>query len=94
MKVKYICLILITLSLVQCTEMARVYLVEFEVDKSAGNVPWYKTETQAAVHFLEKEGAGFSSIVDSDGNDWIGFHPESGTEAGGGYRGFPNTIHK
>ncbi len=94
MKVKYICLILITLLLVQCTEITRVHLVEFEVDESAGNVPCYKIETQAAVYFLEKEGAGLSSIVDPDGIDWIGFHPEPGTGAGGEYRGFPNAVHK
>jgi len=33
-------------------------------------------------------------LVDRDGNDWIGFHPEVGSGAGGEYRGFPNAVHK
>ena len=94
MKVKYLFLVLITLLLVQCKEKASVQLVEFEVDESAGNVPCYKIITPSAIYFLEKEGAGLSSMVDPDGNDWIGFHPEPGTGAGGEYRGFPNAIHK
>ena len=35
-----------------------------------------------------------SSLVDGDGKDWIGFHPEKGSGASGEYRGFPNAVHK
>ena len=33
-------------------------------------------------------------MIDRDGNDWIGFHPQHGTGAAGEYRGFPNAVFK
>lgn len=62
------------------------------VDESAGNLPAFRIETPAAVYFLEKSGGGLSSLLDRDGNDWLSFHPESGSGAGGEYRGFPNAV--
>ena len=49
----------------------------------------YKIETQNATYYYHKLGAGFASMEDKDGADWIGFHPTGGT--GGHYRGIPNT---
>jgi hypothetical protein len=71
-----------------------VRLVENAVDESAGGVACYRIETPTAVWLLEKSGAGLSSLVDRDGNDWIGFHPRPGSGASGEYRGFPNAVHQ
>jgi len=50
-----------------------------------------KISTQNAAYFYHVAGAGFSSMVDVDGNDWIGFHPWGGSD--GKYRGIPNLVH-
>ncbi len=71
-----------------------VRLTENAVDESAGNLPAYKIETPNAVYYLEKSGAGLSSLIDRDGNDWLGFHPQSKSGAAGEYRGFPNAVHR
>jgi len=75
-------------------EPAAVLLTEDAVDDSANGLPAFKIETPSATYFLEKMGGGLSSLVDRDGNDWIGFHPKQGTGAGGEYRGFPNAVYK
>jgi hypothetical protein len=72
----------------------RVTLDENAVDESAGGLACYKITTPVATYFLEKEGAGLSSLVDRDGDDWLGFHPERGSESKGEYRGFPNAVHQ
>lgn len=64
------------------------------VDESAGGLGCYKIETANATYFLDKAGAGLSSMIDRDGNDWIGFHPQKGSGAAGEYRGFPNAVFK
>jgi hypothetical protein len=51
-----------------------------------------KIETQTATYFYQKENGGFSSIVDNDGVDWVGFHPTSGSEGAGEFRGIPNAV--
>jgi hypothetical protein len=63
-------------------------------DNSAGSLACYKIQTPSATYFLEKEGAGLSSMLDRDGHDWLGFHPRPGSGAGGEYRGFPNAVHQ
>jgi hypothetical protein len=54
----------------------------------------FKIVTDNATYFYDKAGAGFTSMLDKDGNDWIGFHPQgtSGVPNGqsGWYRGIPN----
>jgi hypothetical protein len=75
-------------------EREGVVLVENAVDDSAGGVLCFKIETPVATYFLEKSGAGLSSLIDRDGNDWLGFHPQAGTGAAGEYRGFPNAVHQ
>jgi hypothetical protein len=45
-------------------------------------------KTPTATYYYDKVGAGFSSIVDNDGNDWISYHPSGGSA--GNYRGIPN----
>jgi hypothetical protein len=57
-------------------------------------IPSFKIVTESATYFYDKAGAGFTSILDRDGIDWIGFHPEGtpGISDGqwGWYRGLPN----
>lgn len=63
-------------------------------DESASGLPSYVINTSNATYYLEKTGGGLSSMIDKDGFDWIGFHPEKGSGHKGEYRGFPNAIHK
>jgi len=51
----------------------------------------FKVVTQNATYFYHKRGAGFSSMVDIDGQDWLGYHPGGGSA--GEYRGIPNMGH-
>ncbi|TWU62150.1 Soluble aldose sugar dehydrogenase YliI precursor [Crateriforma conspicua] len=69
-----------------------VHVIEDAVDASAGDLPAFKIQTPMATYYLEKSGGGLSSLVDSDGNDWLGFHPGKGSGAAGEYRGFPNAV--
>lgn len=47
-----------------------------------------KIATPACTLYYDKDGAGFTSIVDTDGNDWISYKPGGGSA--GEYRGIPN----
>jgi len=51
-----------------------------------------RISTGNATYYYHKRGSGFASMVDTDGNDWIGFHPTTRREDGprGEYRGIPN----
>lgn len=49
-------------------------------------------ETPMATYFYHKEGAGFSSLLDADGRDWIGYAPGNGPA--GEYRGIPNMVFR
>lgn len=49
-------------------------------------------ETPMGTYFYHKEGAGFSSLLDLDGRDWIGYAPEDGPA--GEYRGIPNMVFR
>lgn len=69
-----------------------VTFTENEKDKSAGGIDCYKIETANATYYLDKVGAGLSSLIDKDGNDWLGFKPDKGSGAAGEYRGFPNAV--
>jgi hypothetical protein len=54
----------------------------------------FKIVTESATYFYDKAGAGFTSLLDRDGIDWINFHPEGtpGVPDGqsGWFRGIPN----
>jgi hypothetical protein len=54
----------------------------------------FKIVTESATYFYDKAGAGFTSILDRDGIDWINFHPEGVPGVPGGqwgwFRGIPN----
>ncbi len=48
----------------------------------------FKVSTPNVTYYFQKKAGGFSSIVDKDGNDWVGYKPGGGS--GGEYRGIPN----
>jgi len=48
----------------------------------------FRIRTQAGTWYYQKPGAGFASLEDRDGNDWIGYTPGGGSA--GEYRGIPN----
>ncbi|MGY0627138.1 MAG: hypothetical protein ACW7DS_15640, partial [Paraglaciecola chathamensis] len=49
------------------------------VDESAGGLSAYIVTISNAIFYLEKEGGGLSSMLDTDGVDWIGFHNVAGS---------------
>jgi hypothetical protein len=52
-----------------------------------GDMECLRIETPAATYYYGKRGAGFASIVDPDGHDWVSYRP--GGKARGEYRGLP-----
>jgi hypothetical protein len=42
-------------------------------------------------YYYHKQGAGFASLVDREGKDWISYRPGGGSA--GEFRGIPNAIH-
>ena len=57
----------------------------------------FKIESQNAVYYYHKQGAGFASLLDDEGHDWLSYHPGVGpvsnSGSGGKYRGIPNMGH-
>lgn len=51
----------------------------------------YRIETPAATYLYHKQGAGFASLYDPEGNDWLSYRPYGGSD--GRYRGIPNLAH-
>lgn len=54
--------------------------------------PSYRIETPSATWVYHREGAGFSSLIDPDGIDWIAYRPGGG--AAGNFRGIPNAVFR
>jgi hypothetical protein len=52
-----------------------------------GDMDCFRIETPTATYVYGKRGAGFASIIDRDGRDWIAYSP--GGKARGEYRGLP-----
>ena len=50
--------------------------------------PSYRIGTSSGEWIFHQQGAGFASLIDVDGNDWISFRPHGGSD--GLYRGIPN----
>ena len=63
-------------------------LVSVEDNVDCAGQASFRIRTPTAVYCYQKEGAGFASIVDLDGNEWIGYKP--GGRAAGEFRGIPN----
>lgn len=53
----------------------------------------FHIQTANATYYYHKEGGGFSSLDDIDGNDWINYSPTPSKSSGGSYRGIPNMVH-
>ena len=51
----------------------------------------YEISTPTATYFYHVSGAGFASLIDRDGNDWLSYRPFGGSD--GKYRGIPNLAH-
>ncbi len=58
----------------------------------------YRIETPSATYVYQKEAGGFSSIMDSNGIDWIQFKKSDSayypSSAASDYRGLPNMVYK
>ena len=52
-----------------------------------GDMDCFKIETPTGTYVYGKKGAGFASIIDKDGHDWVSYRP--GGMAKGEYRGLP-----
>jgi hypothetical protein len=66
--------------------------VEWEEVRYEGR-PHIKVTTPRAIYFYDNGGGGFSRIIDSEGRDWVGWHPEPEEYppgAAGFFRGVPN----
>jgi hypothetical protein len=65
--------------------------VEHEGQKS------FRIVTPQATYYYHQQGAGFASILDRDGRDWLSYNPGDGpvskSGSGGKYRGLPNMVH-
>ncbi len=67
---------------------SRKPLVTVEDDVEHEGQKSLRITTPAAVYTYHKEGAGFASLRDREGLEWIGYKPGGG--AAGEYRGIPN----
>jgi len=58
----------------------------------------FRIETSSVVYYYQKGAGGFSSILDRDGRDWIGYRdsgaPEYPASAASDYRGLPNLVFR
>ena len=51
----------------------------------------FEITTPAATYIYHKQGAGFASMIDNDGHDWLSYRPHGGSD--GKYRGIPNLVY-
>jgi hypothetical protein len=51
----------------------------------------FRIQATGATYYYHKLGAGFSSLVDASGNDWLGYDPTPGSGGNGEWRGTPNS---
>lgn len=59
------------------------------VDEHEGQSSFQITNSNTTYYYHEA-GAGFASMEDADGKDWLSYHPRPGSGASGEYRGMPN----
>ena len=69
------------------TVAPRVTTTDDVVDEGQASV---RIATQAGTYFYQKQGGGFSSLLDAAGNDWISYDEDTPGSAGT-FRGVPNT---
>ncbi|MEO0478446.1 MAG: LamG-like jellyroll fold domain-containing protein [Planctomycetota bacterium] len=63
----------------------RVSVVDGVMDQGQTS---FEVTTSLGTYLYHKDGGGFSSLLDLDGNDWIDYRPTGG--ASGNFRGIPN----
>jgi hypothetical protein len=60
--------------------------------------PHFVVKTKSITWYFDKEGGGFSRMIDKEGNDWISFKREPWGEypasAASAFRGIPNLVYK
>ena len=52
-----------------------------------GDMDCFRVQTPTATYVYGKRGAGFASIIDKDGHDWVAYRPDG--QSCGEYRGLP-----
>lgn len=61
------------------------------------NTTHFRITTTAATYYLEQQSGGFSSIIDTQGNDWIKYNKSDEVQvpksADSDFRGLPNLVH-
>lgn len=62
------------------------------------NRPHFRIQTPVATWYYDRAGGGFSSLIDSDNRDWIGFRMEPWDQfpasAASAFRGIPNAVYQ
>ncbi len=53
----------------------------------------FRISNATGTMFYQKIGGGYSSWLDKDGNDWVGYNPTYNSEAAGDARGIPNSCY-
>ena len=66
-------------------------LVELRRGVIHQNQESYQITTPGATYLYHIFGAGFASMIDREGNDWLSYRPFGGSD--GKYRGIPNLAH-
>ncbi len=89
---KYFLIILLLAGMFSCTKSFRISEVDYKQTNQ------YQVVSPGGVYFIEKNSGGCSSLIDRDGNDWIGFlktgdnKPFNSSDSD--FRGMPNLVHK
>src|SRR5882672_7180581 len=82
------CLLPVTMALaVGCATPEKAPRVRVSDQKLFGDMDCFRIETPTGTYLYGKRGAGFASILDPDGHDWISYR--HGSKALGEYRGLP-----
>ena len=74
----------------ESSESAKPLVEVSELEEYQGQAAW-KIVTPNATYVYHRKGAGFASLIDADGRDWISYRPKGGSA--GNYRGIPNLVH-
>ena len=82
-----VCSVFSVVLLSGCSSLPRSQPVRVSEVTLFGDMECLKIETPSATYLYGKRGAGFASILDPDGHDWISYRP--GGKALGEYRGLP-----
>ncbi len=53
----------------------------------------FRVDGQGITYFYQKNAGAFSSLLDANSNDWIGYNPTVGSGSAGEFRGIPNAIY-